>query len=66
MPDPIAIHCEALVRHLEVCGEELLEKNFIQNDQITCSIFVILGPNTEELTGLVREWCLSKGLLRTK
>ena len=54
--------CEGLIRHLETSGHELFEKNFVRDGEILCSVFAIVGPNAEELTGMVREWAHSKGL----
>ena len=56
--------CEGLVRHLETTGEELFEKNYYKDDRILCSVFVIVGDNAEELTGLVREWAQKRGFKR--
>lgn len=56
--------CEAIVRHVEATGEEVFEKNFVQDDKITCSVFCIIGPNAEEMTALVREWLNSSGFKR--
>ncbi len=56
--------CEGLIRHLEIQGEEVFEKNFIKDDKITCSVFAIVGDNAEEMTGLFREWMASKGFKR--
>jgi hypothetical protein len=59
--------CEGLIRHLETAGGETLEKNYIlKNGSIHASVFVIVGENAEEMTGLVREWFASKGLKRTQ
>lgn len=58
--------CEALVRHLEIEGEEVFEKNFVKNGKITCSVFCIIGENAEEMTALVREWLASSGFKRHK
>jgi len=56
--------CEGLIRHLETIGEETLEKNFTRDGEILCSVFAIVGPNAEEMTGLFREWMASKGYQR--
>jgi hypothetical protein len=57
--------CEFLVRHLELLGEEMFEKNFVKDGRILCSVFCIIGPNAEELTGLIREWASTSGFKRT-
>lgn len=50
--------CESLTHHLEVVGEEVFEKNFHRKSDgtIIASVFCVVGPMAEELTGHVREW----------
>ncbi len=58
--------CEELLRHLETSGEEMFEKNFLRPDgEIAATIFCIVGPNSTELTALVREWAHNSGFKRT-
>lgn len=59
--------CEHLIKQLEVADQEMFEKNFHRNadGKILCSVFAIVGPLAEELTGMVREWANTKGMKRT-
>ena len=56
--------CEALIRHMEIEGCEMFEKNYIRNGEIHATVLGIIGPNAEELTGLIREWAMAKELKR--
>ena len=57
--------CQGLLDHLDATGEEMFEKNLILPDgSIAASVFVIIGDNAEELTGLVREWASKNGMKR--
>lgn len=52
---------ESIVRHMETAGIEMLEKNFISNNKIVCSVFCIVGPDAEEMTAIIRKWIIGKG-----
>ena len=53
--------CEALVRHVEVTGSEVFEKNFVKQDRIVCSVWCIVGPNAEGFACMVRRWLRENG-----
>jgi hypothetical protein len=53
--------CEALVRHVEVLGSEVFEKNFIKDERIICSVWCIVGSNAEEFALMVRRWLKENG-----
>lgn len=53
--------CEALVRHVEVSGSEVFEKNFEQGGKIVCSVWCIVGNNAEAFALAVREWLAANG-----
>lgn len=42
--------CEALVRHVEMTGEEVFQKMFIKDGRVQCVVFCMIGPNSEEFT----------------
>ena len=42
----------------------MFEKNYIRNGEIHATVLGIIGPNAEELTGLIREWAMAKELKR--
>jgi hypothetical protein len=48
--------CETLVRHLEILGSEALEKNYTKNGKITCTVFVVIGPNAEAFASMARAY----------
>ena len=48
--------CEALVRHLEVSGSEVFEKNFVQDGRIICTVWCMIGDNAQEFNTMIREW----------
>jgi hypothetical protein len=56
--------CEFLIRRLETVGEEFFEKNYIQNNEIKASVFAVVGPNSEVVTGMLREWLHQNGFNR--
>jgi hypothetical protein len=47
--------CELLVRETEMSGAESFEKNFVRDGKTLCSVFVLVGPHTEEITAMIRE-----------
>lgn len=53
--------CEALVRHVEVSGSEVFEKNFVKDGRILCTVFCIIGDNAQPFTKSVRDWLDSNG-----
>ncbi len=53
--------CEALVRHVEVSGSEVFEKNFVQSGKITCSVWCIIGSNADGFAMMVRSWLEEQG-----
>lgn len=53
--------CEALVRHVEVSGSEVFEKNFVKGDKILCSVWCIIGENAEAFMLAIREWLKQQG-----
>lgn len=53
--------CEALVRHLETTGSEVLEKNFIQDGKIIVSVWAMIGPNAQIFNEGVRQWLADNG-----
>jgi hypothetical protein len=53
--------CEALVRHLEAIGSDSLEKNFIQGDRITCSVWCVIGQDAEAFAEMARKWMDENG-----
>ncbi len=53
--------CEALVRHVEMTGSEVFEKNFEKRGEVVCSVWCIVGPNAQKFRDMVREWLASEG-----
>lgn len=53
--------CEALVRHLEVTGSEVLGKHFTKDGKILCAVWCMVGPNAEEFWRMVDRWLTEKG-----
>lgn len=37
--------CEELVRHLEITGSEVFQKNFIKDGKVVCTVWCMIGPN---------------------
>ncbi len=53
--------CEALVRHVEVSGSEVFEKNFVQNGQVVCTVWCMVGQNAASFAQMARDWLASNG-----
>jgi hypothetical protein len=53
--------CEALVRHVEVMGSEVFEKNFVKDGKTLCSIWCIVGSNAEQFRDAARRWLAENG-----
>jgi len=53
--------CEALVRHVEMSGSEVFEKNFVKDEQMLCTVWCVIGPNAEEFNRMVCEWMDQNG-----
>lgn len=56
--DPV---CEALARHTEMTGSEILEKFFVVDGEIRATVFCMVGPNSGKFLEMVREWLRSEG-----
>ncbi len=48
--------CEALVRHVEVTGSEVFEKNFIKDGKIICTLWCVIGDNAQPFNEEVKKW----------
>jgi hypothetical protein len=53
--------CEALVRHVEVMGSEIFEKNFVKDGKVVCSVWCIVGPNAQAFRDSVATWLYKNG-----
>lgn len=62
--------CEALVRHTEVSGSEVFEKNFEKFidrgggenvQQTVCSVWCIIGENAQGFRDMARKWLVENG-----
>lgn len=53
--------CEALVRHVEVSGSEVFEKNFIKDGKVICTVWCMIGPNAEDFATAIRGWLADQG-----
>jgi hypothetical protein len=53
--------CEALVRKLEVSGSEILEKNFIKDGKMVCTVWLMIGPNTQPFHDMICKWLEKEG-----
>ena len=53
--------CEALVRHIESYGCEVFEKNFVENDKVTCTVWCVIGDNAQDFQRMVHAWMNKKG-----
>jgi hypothetical protein len=67
--------CEALVRHLELIGEDVLEKNFQRfadrGDgenviETLATVWVVLGSDADSFRAWVREWMKQNGYNQTE
>ena len=56
--------CEALVRHLEISGSEMFEKNFEKDGKTLCTVMCIIGPNADEITRRMRDMLSELGFKR--
>jgi len=54
--------CEALVRHVEMSGSEVFEKNFQKDGKIICSVWCIIGSNAQIFAEETRAWLTEQGL----
>ena len=48
--------CEALVRHTEIVGTEVFEKNYVRNNTISATVWCVVGPNAKAFRDMVRTW----------
>ena len=48
--------CEALVRHVEVSGSEVFEKNFVKDGKVVCTVWCVIGDNAESFMDGTRAW----------
>jgi hypothetical protein len=53
--------CEALVRHVEVTGSEVLEKNFVKDGKILATVWCMVGPNAQSFNEAVKAWLAAEG-----
>ena len=53
--------CEALVRHTEVSGSDVLEKKFFKDGRIICSLWCIIGVDAEGFAKQARKWLEENG-----
>ncbi len=53
--------CEALVRHVEIVGSEVFEKNFIKDGKVVCSVWCVVGDNAEAFMRQSRKWLEDNG-----
>ena len=56
--------CEALVRHTEMSGSELFEKNFEKGGRVVCTVFCMIGPNAQDFNDMVKQWLDDNGFKR--
>jgi hypothetical protein len=53
--------CEALVRHVEVSGSEVFEKNFMKDGKTVCTVWCMVGPNALGFRDMARQWLEDNG-----
>jgi hypothetical protein len=53
--------CEALVRHVEVSGSEVFEKNFVRAGKTICTVWCVIGDNAEPFAEMVQGWLADQG-----
>lgn len=53
--------CEALVRHVEVLGEECFGKHFEKAGQTVGAVFCMVGPCAQEFRAMVEKWLDDNG-----
>ncbi len=53
--------CEALLRHTEMSGSEVFEKNFEAGGKIMASVWCIVGKDAESFALACREWLKENG-----
>lgn len=56
--------CEALVRHVEVSGSEVFEKNFEVGGVATCTVWCVIGHNAEAFRQAALAWLDANGFKR--
>jgi hypothetical protein len=63
---PLNVHdseeiCEALVRHVEVSGFEVFEKNFDKDGRTACTVWCVVGENADVFKRMVHRWLDEQG-----
>lgn len=56
--------CEALIRHVEITGSEVFEKNFVENGRITCTVWCMVGKNAQSFNEMILGWLAENGFRR--
>jgi hypothetical protein len=55
--------CESLVRHVETTGSDVLEKNFVRDDKVLATVWVVVGEDAGAFARAVRRWLIKRDFM---
>jgi hypothetical protein len=53
--------CEALIRHVEMSSSEVFEKDFVKDGKVICTVWCMIGDNTQEFRDSCIKWLTDNG-----